>query len=87
LASLNRLQRPPTVVDEIVLDILGKGNGTTIVSDIDIPDHATFLDPAFMAKVKYEDDGDNFGDDNDETWQVCCRFTLNKISLFPRSTN
>jgi hypothetical protein len=61
--------RPLTALDEIVLDILGKGNGTTQKSDIEIPENASFIDPAFMARIKYEDDDDdeNLVDDNDDS--------------------
>ena len=61
--------RPLTALDEIVLDILGKGNGTTQKNEIEIPENASFLDPAFMARIKYEEDDDdeNLGDDNDDS--------------------
>ncbi len=60
--------RPLTALDEIVLDILGKGNGTTQKSEIEIPENASFLDPAFMARIKYEeDDEDENLDDNDDS--------------------
>ena len=61
--------RPLTALDEIVLDILGKGNGTTQKTEIEIPENASFLDPAFMARIKYEEDDDdeNLGDDNDDS--------------------
>lgn len=61
--------RPLTALDEIVLDVLGKGSGKTQKSEIEIPENASYLDPAFMAKIKYEDDEDENigGDDNDES--------------------
>ena len=60
--------RPLTALDEIVLDVLGKGNGTTQKSEVLIPDNASFIDPAFMARIKYEEDEDedNLGDDNED---------------------
>ena len=60
--------RPLTALDEIVLDVLGKGNGTTEKSEVLIPDNASFIDPAFMARIKYEEDEDedNLGDDNED---------------------
>lgn len=60
--------RPLTALDEIVLDIMGKGKGTTQKNEIEIPENSSFLDPAFMAKIKYEDDDeDNLGEDNDDS--------------------
>ena len=61
--------RPLTTLDEIVLDILGKGNGSTQKSEIEIPENASFIDPAFMARIKYEEDDDdeNLGDENDDS--------------------
>jgi hypothetical protein len=68
--------RPLTSLDEIVLDILGKGSGKTEKSEIEIPENAAFLDPSFMAKIKYEDDEEeeNLVDENDDSLGV--RVTL-----------
>ena len=52
-------------------------------SEIEIPENASFLDPAFMAKIKYEDDDDDNigGDDNDESYvQVVKIFARQKGS-------
>ncbi len=38
--------RPLTIMDEIVLDILGKGNGSTQTNEYDLPEGGSFLDPA-----------------------------------------
>ena len=37
--------RPLTTLDEIVLDILGKGNGSTQTNEYDLPEGGSFLDP------------------------------------------
>jgi hypothetical protein len=45
--------RPLTTLDEIVLDILGKGNGSTQRNEFELPEggQGSFLDPAQLVNI------------------------------------
>jgi len=60
--------RPFTALEEIILDILGKGNGTTERYQFDFSESGPIFDPAQLARIKFEDDDDEeYIDDNDDS--------------------